>query len=333
MGSLSAAVLAEGLSFRHRTTDRGVVGLDLVVEPGQVVAVIGANGAGKSTLARLVATALRGSGRLEILGVSAGAWSLGVLRRRMGVCLDRPAHVDELGGRENALFFARSSGMDVHTAVRAVDRLLGDFRLSPYSHEPVAGYSLGMRRKLGLVEAFAHEPELVVLDEPTLGLDVEARARLRHELRERTSAGGTVLLATNDLGLAETADRVLFLSRGRRVADDRPAALLADFAGVTLIHIDCELPGVPLPDPPPGVSLQAGAAGLRAESRRGLAPLPELLHGLLSADVRVRSVDIRSPGLADAFEALTGERISASGGAAEETAPRDSVRTADGVQP
>ncbi len=307
MGSLTPAVLARGVSYAHPSTGRGVLGVDLEVPPGQVVALVGPNGSGKSTLLAALATLARGSGHLELMGTRVGGNAITPLRRRMGVAFDVPAHFDELSGRANALFIARAKGVPHATAAQAVDGLLERFGLADLGTEAVAGYSFGTRRKLMLVEALAHEPELVLLDEPTVGLDASARATLWGLVRERAADGAAVVLATNELGdLAERVDRVVFLVGGRVVHDASPQTLLALVDGVTRIEIQVSGPAPDLGGDRPDVQLTATPQGLLALSRQGSAPLPALLTELLEAGAGVTAVAIRTPGLAEAFEALTG---------------------------
>lgn len=317
MGPLTHALLAEKLSFRHQGTGRGIHDLDLAVAPGEIVALLGPNGSGKSTLLGLLSTSLEGSGRLDLLGTRVRRSTVRRLRRRLGVASDTPVHVDELPGRANALLFALAAGLPRVEAEAEVDRLFQQLGLGPYGAEPVRGYSFGMRRKLLLVEALAHRPDLLVLDEPTAGLDHTARSVVWDLLAERAGAGTTVVLATHDLtSVTKHVDRVLFLLDGRRVADDSPASLLAALDGVTRIDIRLQDPGVvpTLPSTPKEVTLTRTPAGLRADSRDGSSPLPALLADLVSKGVEVSSVSVRAPGLRDAFEALTGESLPADHG-------------------
>ena len=326
MGSLTPTVVARSLSYLHASTGRGIPSIDLRVGQGENLALIGPNGSGKSTLLRMLATALPAKGELELFGVRPQGRVVWDLRRRIGFAGDAPVHLEELSGRENAVFFARAAGLPPGFAGKQVEALFGRFGLSAHGDEPVSAYSFGMRRKLLLVEALAHDPDLLLLDEPAVGLDATSRATLREVLSERVDRGGSVVVATNDLrGVADLADRVTFLLDGDVAAEGTPAQLMALVAGITELEIihDGTAPSDLVP--PEGVALRMRPGVVRAESRVGSAPLPAILQDLLSAGVRVRSVSVREPDLGDAFEALTGRRLKSTagpGGSSETHRPR-----------
>ena len=300
-------VRARGLQHRFRSGRRGLAGIDLTVNPGEVVALVGPNGAGKTTLLRVLALQLRPSaGRVEILPPLPRRWQQ---HRAIGFAAEEDAHFDALGARENAWFFARANGLDGIAAGAAVDALLDRFDLSAEAVAPAGALSFGMRRKLTLVEAFAHQPALVLLDEPTLGLDVDALAALRALLAERAAAGCTVVFASHQLDMvAATATRVVFLHEGRIIGDGTPRELLAALDGVTTIHI--EVAGVaPALAFPAAAAVRTTPAGYRIESRAGTTVLPGIVHALVEARVSVVSVRVSEPGLADVFHRLTGVEI------------------------
>lgn len=324
MGPLTPSIRTQELCYFHSGTDRGVGPVDLSVFPGTIVALIGPNGSGKSTLLGLLSTRLRpAGGTLELLGTPVAQSTLSALRRRLGVGFDHPAHVDELSGRSNAVFFARAVGGTDHVADRGSPGLAQELGLGAVLDEPVAGYSFGMRRKLALVEALAHRPALVLLDEPTVGLDASARAAFWRELARRKAAGATVVLASNELDdLAEHVDRVIFLVDGRVAHDDTPRALLASVEGVTRFEIHCS-PSPPIgPDPAQGLQVEITETGLVVESRLGSAPLPGLLSDLIQAGVQIHEVTVRPPGLVTAFEKLTGVALDAVAQVPPESAAR-----------
>lgn len=302
-------VRALGLQHRFRSGRRGLAGLDLTARTGEIVALVGPNGAGKTTLLRILALQLRPSaGRVEILPPLPGWWQQ---RRAIGIAAEEDAHFDALGARENALFFARANGLDPTAAGAAVDALLDRFRLSAEAVAPAGAMSFGMRRKLTLVEAFAHEPALVLLDEPTPGLDIDALAALRALLTERAGAGCTLVFASHQLDMvAATATRVVFLHEGRIIGDGTPRELLAALDGVTTIHI--EVAGaVPTLVFPAATTVRTTPAGYRIESRAGTTVLPGIVNALVEARVPVVSVRVSEPGLADVFHSLTGVEIPA----------------------
>lgn len=309
-GTGSFAVRVRGLSYRYPSGRRGVDGVDLEVQPGEVVVLLGPNGSGKTTLLRVLATELRpGEGRIELLGRSPGRRP-GPLRRRLGVARDLPVHLDVLSGRRNVAFFGQARGLSRAEAERRADALLERLGLADDARAPAGSYSHGMRRKLLLVGALVHAPDLLLLDEPSLGLDPPSLDVLRALLRERAADGAAVVLATNDLPFARgVAQRVAFLHRGRKVADAPPEELLAGLEGRTALEV--RLQG-PLPDGvryPEGVRVHPHPGGLVVESAEGAEALPEVCRALLDAGAVLREVRVREPDLGDAFLALTGEEL------------------------
>jgi len=318
------AVHARGLSYRYPRTDRGLRDVDIEVRRGEVLAVVGPNGSGKSTFLRLLATDLRpGSGTLTLLGESASRPTLS-LRRRITFAPDEPWHVLPLTGRENLRLFLHLRGRGEkggpYGRPDEDPRLLDAFGMKEMADRPVAEYSFGMRRKLLIVETMAGSPELLLLDEPSVGLDPEGMAALQRGVVECAARGGSVVLATNEIRTVPFwADRILFLHRGRVAAEGSPPQLMERFRGRTRIGMVladvtanlreleeiCLLPGV--------LAATRAEGGLEVESASGSDPLPELLRILLRAGIQVRDIRVRDPGLEDVFEAITGARLTMEG--------------------
>jgi ABC-2 type transport system ATP-binding protein len=207
---------ARAVTRRH-ATGRGLFGVSLAVARGEILGVLGPNGSGKSTLVRVVST-------LEPPTAGRVAWFGAADRRsprvrgRIGVALDVPAHLDRLTGLQNARFFAAGYGVPAGAAGRRLDALFAWAGLQAARDLPVGEYSLGMRRRLGLIEALCHRPDLLVLDEPSLALDEHGELDLADELRRQAARGAAVLLATNDAPLARAVcDRSLTLDLGHAV--------------------------------------------------------------------------------------------------------------------
>lgn len=285
-------VRVAGAVCRYPSGRLGLDGLDFDVGRGETVALVGPNGSGKSTLLRLLAGVLRAvAGRLER---AAGL--------RIGYAADTAAHFDELTGRVNAHVFARADGAP---AARA-DALLEAFGLGPDADTPVSEYSFGMRRKLLLAEALAPDPGLLLLDEPTVGLDPDAGRTLREQLAARAAAGRTTIFATNDLDAAAFAGRIVFLHRGRAIADAPPVELLRLVQGST--RIDVGLGGPPAHPPAftDDIAVTTTADGLTLRTDRGAAALAGICDALAAAGARILTLRVREPGLGDVFSLLTG---------------------------
>lgn len=209
-------VVARGLS-RVYPSRRGCFDVDLEVAAGEVLGLMGVNGSGKSTLLSVLTTAEPATAG-EVRWFGSGA-SDSAVRRRLGVVGDAPVHFDELTGKQNAYFFARQYGVARDLVSERLDQLLWWCGLHDSRDLRVAEYSLGMRRRLSIIEALLHRPDLVLMDEPTLGLDHLGAADLAERLRAEAGRGAALVLSTNDATLAErVCDRVLFLRAGRVVS-------------------------------------------------------------------------------------------------------------------
>ncbi|MEA2683984.1 MAG: type transport system ATP-binding protein [Chloroflexota bacterium] len=212
-------VTARAVSRVHPSR-RGCFDVDLDVAPGEVLGLMGVNGSGKSTLLSVLATTEPPTaGAVSWFGRSARPGP--ELRRRLGVVSDAPVHFDELTGEQNAFFFARQFGVPRDEARERIEALLRWAGLDDSRDLRVGEYSLGMRRRLSIIEALTHRPELVLMDEPTLGLDHLGSADLAARLRDEAGRGAALVLSTNDAALAErVCDRVLFMHQGRVVTEE-----------------------------------------------------------------------------------------------------------------
>lgn len=329
------AIRARGLGFRFPGGRVGIASLDLDVAAGEVVALLGPNGSGKSTLLRLLATDLGPTtGTLELLGSPADPPGP-PLRRRIGYAPDDPVHLAALTGAENLQLFTRLAERDPGDPRLGLGGLLRAFDLEDVAGLPVAQYSFGMRRKLLLAEALAPRPELLVLDEPTVGLDPRGVGALGALLEERAQDGATVVLATNEIRQAPLwAHRILFLHQGRVLADASPDVLLARLRGRTLVQVTLNGAGMSVAE---GVETQdrpsagrgaleglgalegvenwrfhreeTGQGRIEVETGMGGRVLPSLLQYLVDAGVEVRELRVREPDLGDLFRELTGVEL------------------------
>ena len=200
---------------------RALEGLSLSAEAGSVLMLAGPNGAGKSTLIRvLLGLVAPQRGVIAIDGAPARVDR--AMRARIGYLPESVAFGDSLSGREVVSFFASARGVP-RARVSAVLERVG---LTDASRRAVRGYSRGMRQRLGLAVALVASPEILVLDEPTGGLDQDALVLLWSVLDEWRAAGRIVLLASHEIALLERrVDRLALLASGRLVAEDTPAAL------------------------------------------------------------------------------------------------------------
>ncbi|MFI7442402.1 ABC transporter ATP-binding protein [Nonomuraea indica] len=212
-----------------------VDGLDLEVAAGEVFGLLGPNGAGKTTTIRMLATLLPpGSGTARVCGFDV-VRAAGEVRRRIGYVMQNvsPMGYYLLTGREKAEIEASLYHVPRRQVKARVAEALDLVGLAAHADRLVQEYSGGMQKRLDLACGLLHRPELLILDEPTLGLDVQSRHRVWDHVRDLSREGTTVLLATNYMDEADRlCDRLTIIDHGRRVAGGTPAAL-KDELGVT----------------------------------------------------------------------------------------------------
>ncbi|EYR64113.1 multidrug ABC transporter ATPase [Actinotalea ferrariae CF5-4] len=207
---------------------RGVVvvdGLDLEVLAAQVVGLLGPSGGGKTSLLRAIVGVQQDvSGTLEVLGLPAGDPRL---RRRIGYMTQSPSVYADLTVRENLRYFARVVGLGADVREDRVSRVLHDVDLHRLSGRAVGGLSGGERARTSLAIALLGQPDLLVLDEPTVGLDPVLRRDLWALFHGLAANGASLLVSSHVMDEAERCDRLLLLHGGRVLADSTPAAMLA----------------------------------------------------------------------------------------------------------
>src|SRR6476469_3292113 len=194
--------------------------LDLTVYGGEFYVLVGPNGAGKTTTLRMVVGLLRpDAGSLCIEGVDALADP--VAAKQVTAWLsDEPMIYDKLTPFEYLEFVAGLWGVGGKQAAAAADELIDWLGLRPHAHERCEGFSRGMRQKVALAGALVHDPRLIILDEPLSGLDAGTARQVKNVLGERVAAGGTVIMTTHILEVAERmADRIGILAHGRLIAE------------------------------------------------------------------------------------------------------------------
>jgi ABC-2 type transport system ATP-binding protein len=203
-----------------------VDGIELVVPPGELFGLLGPNGAGKTTTIRMIAGILRPtSGTVLVGGIDMQARPLEA-KARLGYIPDRPFVYDKLTGGEFLRFAAALYGLQGPAVERRMDELLELFELTPWKTELTEAYSHGMRQKLIIAGALVHRPEVIVVDEPMIGLDPRSARLLKELLREFVSRGGTVLMSTHTMEIAEVmCDRIAIVYRGRVAAQGTMAEL------------------------------------------------------------------------------------------------------------
>jgi ABC-2 type transport system ATP-binding protein len=304
------AVETRGLSKRYGDV-LAVDDLDLTVQPGSVVALLGPNGAGKTTTVRMLATlVLPTSGTARVCGHDVVAEADDV-RRRIALTGQFAALDPNLTGRENLRLVAALRGYRRADACRTADMLLERFDALAYADRPVGKVSGGQRRRLDLAASLVHPPSLLVLDEPTTGLDPRSRQVVWSTVRELVADGVTLLLTTQYLEEADAlADQIVLIDHGRRVASGTSTQLkrLAGMQRIDVVAADA-------------VGLEALRARLSErfavtvshEARTLSIPAPDEVGDLAGVTEAVRcsgvpvdELALRRPSLDDTFLALTG---------------------------
>jgi ABC-2 type transport system ATP-binding protein len=311
---MTPTIEAHGLEKRFRKT-RALAGLDLVAEAGQVTAVLGPNGAGKTTFVRAVATLLQlDGGTLRVAGHDVRREPQAV-RRQIGLAGQFAAVEPAMTGRENLELVARLFGQSRRAAKHGAAAVLAQLGLADDGDRLVRTYSGGMRRRLDLGASLVGRPRLLLLDEPTTGLDPRSRIELWEAIRGLVHDGTDVLLTTQYLDEADhLAGRIVIVDHGRTVAEGSPAELKRRVGGNVLeIHarhaerVDAVAAAV----------ASLGQVQVDAATRRVTVvdaardALPAALASVDTAGVEVDGISLRQPTLDEVFLALTGQPVAA----------------------
>jgi len=291
-------------------------GLDLVAEPGQVVALLGPNGAGKTTFVRAVATLVSpDAGELHVAGIDVRREPERV-RQVIGLAGQYAAVEPAMTGRENVEMVARLVGQDKRTAKANADRVLAQLGLTDAADRLVRTYSGGMRRRLDLGASLVGAPRLLLLDEPTTGLDPRSRVDLWDAIRDLVAQGTDVLLTTQYLDEADQlAHLVVIIDHGRVIASGTPDDLKKqagrDVVEVHVRHLE-DLPRVAealAALGPDDAVIDEGTRRVTVGVANGTDELMGALRALDPLGVELDDVGLRRPTLDEVFLTLTGQPL------------------------
>jgi ABC-2 type transport system ATP-binding protein len=314
-----AAIQAEQLVREFKKGPRAVDGIDLAVSPGEIYGFLGPNGAGKSTTVHMLTTLLPPtSGSARVAGFDVVRQGPQV-RKNIGAALQEAALDPLLTGREHLRLQASLQGLSRAERVRRSDELLTRVGLGEAADRKVRGYSGGMKRRLDLAMALVHRPQILFLDEPTTGLDVQSRTALWSEVSRLASEDEvTVFLTTQYLEEADVlADRVGIIDHGHIVAEGTPAALKAEVGRPTVEAIPASEDDLPRTA---GILERFGervasTKGVAVRLNDGRVGLYDIVRALDADGLEAENLQIHQPSLDDVFLAKTGRSLE---GAAEE---------------
>jgi ABC-2 type transport system ATP-binding protein len=307
-----SALEAENITLHYKSSGRGVEDVSFEIRPGEVFGLMGPNGSGKSTLLRVLSTAIAPESGTFRMGSVDGLEERQKARAKMGLMVDRPTHYGDLSGWANAYLFARSYGMEEEKAQSVLAELFDYFALAEYRDDRTKTYSYGMGKKLALIQAMAHGPELLILDEPSLGLDYTSQLAYQRRIRQLAATGVAILVASNQVDEVEAmCERVAFLHRGRLVALGTPESFVSSLEGTRRIVAT-------LRNPVEYVALE-GVSGVERVTTEGrdlvvhCAERPgivaEVVAGLVDAGGDITDLAVRRPSLEDVYVKLTGEAL------------------------
>ena len=281
-------------------------GAQLGLEEGEKLGLLGPNGAGKTTLVRAVAGRVRlDRGQIEIEGRHL---EVGDPRTALGIVPQEIALYPELSAAENLAVFARFSGVERRALRGQIDWALEWTGLTDRSKEPIKNYSGGMKRRVNIACATLHRPRILILDEPTVGVDPQSRERIYDMLDELCEQGTSILLTTHQLDEAEVrCDRIVILDRGRTIADGTLAELVEETIGRSRsvsIWVDRAVEGAVdgFEHGPEPNRLNLQVTDVADELGRALSSIQQ-------SGYSIEDVSVSGPGLQAVFLHLTGREL------------------------
>ncbi len=296
-------------------TVTAVDGISFDMSKGEIFGLLGPNGAGKTTTISALSTLLPiDSGTITVCGHDVTRDPVQV-RRRIGVVPQELALYEELSAEQNLKFWGRLYGLDEKTLRVRVGELLEVSQLVDHARRPVKGFSGGMKRRLNIMIGLVHRPEVLFLDEPTVGIDAQARSRILELIRQMNDEGLTVLYTTHYLEEAEQlCDRIAVIDQGRMVALGDKEELIRQIGEVDLVR--CQVPAAELAALAEAFTahedvLEVGErrGKLQIECRDGATLLPVLQGELAGRGLTLDQLEIIRPNLETLYLKVTGRAL------------------------
>ena len=313
---MSSAIEARGLVKTYPKGVRALDGIDLEVEAGTIFGLLGPNGAGKSTTVKILTTLTPPDRGSAVVAGHDVVRDPDRVRRAIGVVGQKPGVDPDATGRENLVLQGELYGLSARAARARAEELLERFGLTDAARRLVRTYSGGMQRKLDVAMGLIHRPEVLFLDEPTTGLDPEARADMWEEIETLArDENVTVLLTTHYLDEADRlAARLAIVDRGRVVAAGTPNELKGELRGDALVVELADPNGTALAAIAPVRGVREPSLDghvLRARADEGARALPAVLAALEAAGVQVAAATLARPSLDDVYLGHAGRTFSA----------------------
>jgi ABC-2 type transport system ATP-binding protein len=310
------AVEARGLRYsypgKRRTPPRlALAGVDFQVGAGEIFGFLGPNGGGKTTLFRILATLARPeAGEIRVFGADLAREAREV-RRRLGVVFQNPSLDLQLTVRENLVHQGHLYSLSGRELAGRIDAAVERFGLGERGGQKTLELSGGLRRRVEIAKALLHRPRLLLLDEPSTGLDPGARRDLWATLEALRGEGVTVLLTTHFMEEGDRCDRLVLLDRGTIVAEGSPAALKGEIGGdvITLTAPDPEALARHITAGFPGLEPVLREGAVRLHHERGPELVAQLAASLLGGTDSIDSITVARPSLEDVFLLRTGHRL------------------------
>ena len=295
-------------AYKRFGTTVALDGADVAVERGQLLLLLGPNGAGKTTMLRSVAGRVRlDRGQIELLGRHIEC-TAGDARRALGVVPQEIALYGLLTARENLEVFGAFHSLSGAALTAQVNSALAWTGLAERADEPIKRFSGGMKRRLNIACGVLHRPEVVLLDEPTVGVDPQSRERIWEMLDKLKQAGTSLVLTTHQLDEAQThGDRIVIMNQGKTIAVGTFRQLVEQTVG-TRRQVTLTLDR-PLAQPLDGLAAESEGRTVRFQAADVAAELPPLLERVRAAGCQVEDVGVQSPTLQTVFLRLTGREL------------------------
>ncbi len=314
-------VEVSNLTHVYKGGHKALENLSFSVERGEVIGLLGPNGAGKSTTVKLITGILKPtSGNVKVSGLEV-AENLDAVRKLIGFMPQETALYEDLTAQESLEYHAELYGVPKNDIQERIARMLELAGLTHRKDDLVRTYSGGMKRRLALVRSILHDSELLILDEMSLGVDVQSRNLIWNQVRKMKSEGRTVLFCTNYMDEAEAlADRVIVIDNGQRVAMGTPSELKREHVGDFLLEVliegmdsqqdvDWLASKVKLEVEKISEPLNGGPRTAWIRSQAGHSDLPLVINRLTEVGLTVKQASMREPSLGDVFLAITGSKL------------------------